>query len=407
MTQQAITILGATGSIGHSTIDVVLRHPALFRVHALTAQRRMQALATAAQRTGAACVVVPNDAAAVEFRQHCGAGRVPEIRVGEQALQDTAAESQTDIVMAAIVGIAGLPAALAAAKAGKRVLLANKEALVAAGSLFMSAVLDHGAQLLPIDSEHNAIFQCLPTNRGGEGQRPYQAAGVEKIVLTASGGPFRQTAIADLVRVTPEQACAHPNWEMGQKISVDSATMLNKGLEVIEAHWLFGMPEQAIEVVIHPQSVIHSMVQYRDGSVLAQLGNPDMRTPIAHALGFPNRIDAGVHWLDLVAVGQLSFEPVDRERYPCLELAYEALKSGQAACIALNAANEVAVSAFLRREVAYLDIPRIVSRTLAWQIGQSNHRLTSLEDVMAIDVAARTFASEQRPTHSNLNQAIA
>lgn len=395
MTQQAITILGATGSIGQSTIDVVLRHPERFRVHALTANQRMEALAQAACLTRAACVVVPSDAAAEAFRSCWMSGTLPEIRVGASALVQTAADPDADTVMAAIVGIAGLPAALAAASAGKRVLLANKEALVAAGSLFMSAVSDHGAELLPIDSEHNAIFQCLPQNLPTS-RSSMPSAGVEKIVLTASGGPFRQHPVNELAQVTPEQACAHPNWDMGRKISVDSATMLNKGLEVIEAHWLFGMPADKIEVVIHPQSVIHSMVQYRDGSVLAQLGNPDMRTPIAHALGFPERIDAGVSMLDLVKVGHLGFEAVDLKRYPCLALAYDALRAGQAACIALNAANEVAVSAFLERKIPYLGIAQTVQQTLAWQAGQVTRAIGSLEDVMAIDEAARTFAQQVR-----------
>jgi 1-deoxy-D-xylulose-5-phosphate reductoisomerase len=406
MTQQTVTILGATGSIGQSTIDVVLRHPERFRIHALTANRRMDALAADAKRTRAACVVVPDDAAARTFKAAFGAGPVPEIRVGAKALVQTAGDLCSDVVMAAIVGIAGLPAALAAAQAGKRVLLANKEALVAAGSLFMSAVTKNSAQLLPIDSEHNAIFQCMPhvSQTDPPGRR---AAGVEKIVLTASGGPFRQMALQDIASVTPEQACAHPNWEMGQKISVDSATMLNKGLEVIEAHWLFDMPAHHIDVVIHPQSVIHSMVQYNDGSVLAQLGNPDMRTPIAHALGFPERIQAGVDMLDLVKVGQLSFEPVDLLRYPCLSLAYQALRAGQAACIALNAANEVAVALFLQRHLPYLEISELVQRTLDWQAGQATTSVATLEDVLAIDRSARTFAQQISQTRSPLARVVA
>jgi 1-deoxy-D-xylulose-5-phosphate reductoisomerase len=406
MTQQTVTILGATGSIGQSTIDVVLRHPERFRIHALTANRRMDALAADAKRTQAACVVVPDSAAAQAFKVAFGAGVLPEIRVGARALVQTAGEGSSDVVMAAIVGIAGLPAALAAAQAGKRVLLANKEALVAAGSLFMAAVTKNAAQLLPIDSEHNAIFQCMP--HGNQTDLPgRRAPGVEKIVLTASGGPFRSLPLQDIASVTPEQACAHPNWEMGQKISVDSATMLNKGLEVIEAHWLFDMPAHHIDVVIHPQSVIHSMVQYHDGSVLAQLGNPDMRTPIAHALGFPERIQAGVDMLDLVKVGQLSFEPVDLVRYPCLNLAYEALRAGQAACISLNAANEVAVALFLQRRLPYLEIAQLVHRTLDWQAGQATTRIESLEDVLAIDQRARTFAQQSSQTRLPLTRVVA
>jgi len=406
MIQQTVTILGATGSIGQSTIDVVMRHPERFRVHALTANRRMGALAADAKRTQAACVVVPDQTAAETFKAAFGSGALPEIRVGARALAEIAGEPSSDVVMAAIVGIAGLPAALAAAQAGKRVLLANKEALVAAGTLFMAAVKENAAQLLPIDSEHNAIFQCMP--HGSQTNLPGQRApGVEKIVLTASGGPFRELPMQQIASVTPEQACAHPNWDMGQKISVDSATMLNKGLEVIEAHWLFDMPAEHIEVVIHPQSVIHSMVQYHDGSVLAQLGNPDMRTPIAHALGFPERIQAGVDMLDLVKIGQLSFEPVDLARYPCLSLAYEALRAGQAACIALNAANEVAVALFLGRHLPYLDIAQLVHRTLDWQAGQATTRIDCLEDVLALDQRARTFAEEISQTRSPLSRIVA
>lgn len=398
MTQKNITILGSTGSIGQSTIDVILRHPDRFRVHALSGHRRMEKLAEQAHQTRPDCVVVPDDNAAEAFKQFFGVGQHrPEIRVGQHALEQTAADPETDMVMAAIVGIAGLPAALAAARAGKRVMLANKEALVAAGSLFMDAVKRHQAELLPIDSEHNAIFQCLPT--AGQYLACLEpASGVDRIILTASGGPFRTHSIDGLAHVTPEQACAHPNWDMGQKISVDSATMLNKGLEVIEAHWLFAMPADRIDVVIHPQSVIHSMVQYRDGSVLAQLGNPDMRTPIAYALGFPDRIEAGVAGLDLVALGKLEFDAVEVDRYPCLKLAYDALKQGQSSCIALNAANEIAVAAFLDRRLPYLSISQVIEKTLQWEAGQSQSSISSLEDVMHRDQQARTFAQALCPT---------
>ncbi len=397
MTQKNITILGSTGSIGQSTIDVVLRHPDRFRVHALSGHRRMEKLAEQAIQTRPDCVVVPDDAAAEAFKQFFGLGQPrPEIRVGKKALAQTAADRETDTVMAAIVGIAGLPSALAAACAGKRVMLANKEALVAAGSLFMDAVKRYHAELLPIDSEHNAIFQCLPT-AGQSLACSGPASGVDRIILTASGGPFRTYPLDSLVNVTPEQACAHPNWDMGQKISVDSATMLNKGLEVIEAHWLFAMPADRIDVVIHPQSVIHSMVQYHDGSVLAQMGNPDMRTPIAYALGFPDRIEAGVAGLDLVALGKLEFDAVQVDRYPCLILAYEALRQGQSSCIALNAANEIAVAAFLERRLPYLSIAQVIDKTLEWEAGQPQSSVSCLDDVMHRDQQARTFAQALCP----------
>ena len=407
MTQKNITILGSTGSVGQSTIDVVLRHPDRFRVHALSGHRRMEKLAEQALQTQPDCVVVPDDSAAEAFKQFFGPSQPrPEIRVGKQALAQTAADRETDMVMAAIVGIAGLPSALAAACAGKRVMLANKEALVAAGSLFMDAVKTHHAELLPIDSEHNAIFQCLPT--AGQSLACLEpAGGVDRLILTASGGPFRTYPLDGLAHVTPEQACAHPNWDMGQKISVDSATMLNKGLEVIEAHWLFAMAADRIDVVIHPQSVIHSMVQYHDGSVLAQMGNPDMRTPIAYALGFPNRIEAGVAGLDLVALGRLEFDAVQVDRYPCLTLAYEALRQGQSSCIALNAANEIAVAAFLERRLPYLSISQVIEKTLQWEAGQPQSSVSSLEDVMYRDQQARTFAQALCPTDgSSVSQRV-
>lgn len=395
-----VTVLGSTGSIGQNTLDVIARHPDRYVVHALSAHSNMQKLAEQALQHGVACVVVPDALAAHNFdsawAMHASFTKKPEVRVGAQALVHTAAEAQGQIVMAAIVGAAGLPAALAAAQAGKRVLLANKEALVAAGSFFMKAVCDNQAELLPIDSEHNAIFQCLPhhdrqTHKTPGGQHN---KGVTRLILTASGGPFRQHAPESLEHVTPDQACAHPNWRMGRKISVDSATMLNKGLEVIEAHWLFGMPADQIDVVIHPQSIVHSMVQYSDGSVLAQMGNPDMRTPIAYGLGFPDRIEAGVSPLDLTAVGKLEFEAVDFDRYPCLKLAYQALKSGQTACVVLNAANEIAVEAFLTYQLSYLDISKVVAQSLDWQVGQGWSSPTSIDDVLVIDQAVRTFALE-------------
>jgi 1-deoxy-D-xylulose-5-phosphate reductoisomerase len=337
-------------------------------------------------------VVVPDAAARRKFAAAWNGSRpMPEIRVGAQALADTAADPQCDSVMAAIVGAAGLPAALAAARSGKRVLLANKEALVAAGSLFMRAIRDNGAELLPIDSEHNAIFQCLP--KGGRAVAPDASApGVRRLLLTASGGPFRSRDLEDLHDVTPAQACAHPNWSMGRKISVDSATMLNKGLEVIEAHWLFAMPADRIEVVVHPQSVVHSMVEYDDGSVLAQLGQPDMRTPIAYGLGFPERLESGVGPLDLTRLGRLDFEKPDLARFPCLGLSFAALRAGQGACVALNAANEVAVEAFLAGRLPYTWIPRVIEASLEWQARQASVTLNGLDDILALDAAARTYA---------------
>ncbi|MBB1592738.1 1-deoxy-D-xylulose-5-phosphate reductoisomerase [Achromobacter sp. UMC46] len=389
---QRVVVLGSTGSIGESTLDVIARHPERLAVYALSAYSRMERLAEQAQASRAAVVVVPDEAARKRFAAAWGGARpMPEIRVGAQALADTAADPQCDSVMAAIVGAAGLPAALAAARSGKRVLLANKEALVAAGSLFMQAIRDNGAELLPIDSEHNAIFQCMP--HGGRAGAPEALApGVRRLLLTASGGPFRNRDLEDLEDVTPDQACAHPNWSMGRKISVDSATMLNKGLEVIEAHWLFAMPADRIEVVVHPQSVVHSMVEYDDGSILAQLGQPDMRTPIAYGLGFPERLGSGVGPLDLTRLGRLDFEKPDLARFPCLALSFAALRAGQAACVALNAANEVAVEAFLGGRLSYTWIPRVIEASLEWQARQASVTLGSLDDVLALDSEARIFA---------------
>ena len=389
MNPSRVTILGSTGSIGINTLDVIARHPERFSVYALSAHSRIEQLASQASASGAQVVVVPTDQEAAAFRSHWSShSPMPEVRVGAQALADTAADPQTDVVMAAIVGAAGLPAALAAAQAGKRVLLANKEALVAAGSLFMAAVRHSGAELLPIDSEHNAIFQCLP-HEGRASAPTAPAAGVRRLILTASGGPFRTKRWDELHQVTPAQACAHPNWSMGKKISVDSATMLNKGLEVIEAHWLFAMPPERINVVIHPQSVVHSMVEYEDGSVLAQLGQPDMRTPIAYGLGFPERIDSGVGLLDLALAGRLDFEQPDLDQFPCLRLSFDALRSGQAACIALNASNEIAVAAFLEGKLPYTAIATVIESTLNWQAQQSGRALDSLEDIMSLDAEVR------------------
>ena len=356
-----LTILGATGSIGVSTLDVVARHPDRFEVVALTGHSQVEILAAQCRQFRPAYAVVGSAADAQRLVVLLkDAGLRTEVLHGADALAQVASLPEVDAVMAAIVGAAGLPPTLAAARAGKRVLLANKEALVMAGAVFMAEVRRAGALLLPIDSEHNAVFQSMPHDYAGDMAR----SGVRRILLTASGGPFRTVPLDALTRVTPEQAVAHPNWVMGRKISVDSATMMNKGLEVIEAHWLFNAPADRIEVVIHPQSVIHSLVDYEDGSVMAQLGNPDMRTPIANALAWPQRIDSGVAPLDLFAVGQLNFERPDLERFPCLDLAYRALRAEGNAAAVLNAANEVAVAAFLERRLSYLGIAEIIAATL-------------------------------------------
>jgi 1-deoxy-D-xylulose-5-phosphate reductoisomerase len=385
---QSITLLGATGSIGVSTLDVVARHPDRYRIHALTAYTRVAELAVQCEQFHPAVAVVGNAAAAAELAALLKSKAVrTEVAYGEQALCDVASAPECTTVMAAIVGAAGLRSSLAAAHSGKKLLLANKEALVISGALFMDAVAAGGATLLPIDSEHNAIFQCLPQGY----QRAPQAHGVRKIMLTASGGPFLDRDIATLDGVTPEQAVAHPNWRMGRKISVDSATMMNKGLEVIEAHWLFGARPDQIEVVIHPQSVIHSMVSYADGSVLAQLGNPDMRTPIAHALAYPDRIDAGVASVDLARIAQLNFRAPDEARFPCLRLAFDALKIGGSAAAVLNAANEIAVEAFLDRRVGFRKIPELIEQVLN---RLPNTPVNDLESVLAQDELARAQARE-------------
>jgi 1-deoxy-D-xylulose-5-phosphate reductoisomerase len=381
---QRVTILGATGSIGVSTLDVLARHPEQYEVHALSAHGRVDELAAQCRRFRPARAVVGSPDAAARLASMI-ADLPTEVSYGEQALCEIAASDATDTVMAAIVGAAGLAPALAAARAGKKVLLANKEALVMSGQLFMDAVREHKATLLPIDSEHNAIFQSLPSHYA----RDPAAAGVAKILLTASGGPFLRREVETLEQVTPEEACKHPNWSMGRKISVDSATMMNKGLEVIEAHWLFGAPADLIEVVIHPQSVIHSMVSYVDGSVLAQLGNPDMRTPIAHALAFPERIASGVAQLDLTAMAALEFHAPDMHRFPCLALAFDALRAGGTAPALLNAANEVAVQAFLDRRIGFRDIDRVVERVMT---DLAHGAASSIEAVLAQDAQARLAA---------------
>ena len=384
MQPQCLTILGSTGSIGVSTLDVIRLHPQRYRVIALCAHTQVDKLAAQCREFLPLYAVVRDQALAAQLRTKLGDLDV-EVLHGPDALCRMASLPEVHAVMAAIVGAAGLEPTLAAVQGGKKVLLANKEALVMAGPVFMAAVARHGATLLPIDSEHNAIFQSLPINFCGDLSRN----GVRRILLTASGGPFRDTPAQVLESVTPEQACAHPNWVMGRKISVDSASMMNKGLEVIEAHYLFNTPPEKIQVVIHPQSVIHSLVEYVDGSVLAELGNPDMRTPIAHALAFPERIESGVAPLDLFQVGRLDFQEPDVRRFPCLGLAYRALAEAGNAPALLNAANEVAVEAFLGGRIGFTTIPRIIEGTLD---AIPTTAVSSLADVMLADQQARAFA---------------
>lgn len=386
-----LTILGSTGSIGTSTLDVVARHPERYRILALTAQCQDNILLEQCIRFAPRYAVLMDEGAAMRLEQRiAGAGLNVEVLCGAAALERVASLPEVDTVVAAIVGAAGLRPTLAAARAGKKILLANKEALVMAGRVFMDVVQKYGATLLPIDSEHNAIFQALPHNYSRDHTDSLAASGVSKILLTASGGPFLNTTLSALQHVTPEQACAHPNWTMGRKISVDSATMINKGLEVIEAHWLFNAPADAIQVVVHPQSIVHSLVQYVDGSVLAQLSNPDMRTPIAYALAYPERIEAGVEPLDMLKVATLDFVAPDLIRFPGLALAYQALRIGGTAPAVLNAANEVAVAAFLNNQISFLAIPRLIEDVLAdLPIATVN----TLEDVFSADTAARSVAN--------------
>jgi 1-deoxy-D-xylulose-5-phosphate reductoisomerase len=382
-----LTILGATGSVGASTLDVVARHPERYSIFALTAHKSSDALLELCTRHRPRYAVLSGiEEDGTLRRRFAEAGCRSELLFGTRALEDIAASNGSDVVMAAIVGAAGMAPTLAAARAGKKVLLANKEALVMAGPLFMGAVRDADAELLPIDSEHNAVFQCLPH---GAGAGPQMTA-VRRILLTASGGPFRSVPLDRLAGVTPDEACAHPNWVMGRKISVDSATMMNKGLEVIEAHWLFDMAPDKIEVVIHPQSIVHSLVEYVDGSMIAQLSNPDMRVPIAHALGFPDRIESGAMPLDLGAIGQLSFERPDFDRFPCLALAYAALRAGGSASAVLNAANEVAVEAFLAGRLPFTRIPDVIEAALA---AVPAAPAGSLGNVLDADARARKAAA--------------
>ena len=385
---KTIALLGATGSIGSSTLDVVARHPDRFRIGALTANGRVDALLALCARFRPDTAVVADPAGYPALRDGLAALGLPtRALAGAAALDEVAADPANDIVVAAIVGAAGVASTLAAARAGKRLLLANKESVVLAGDLLMQAARDGCATLLPVDSEHNAIFQCLPA----DGSRQ----GVRRLLLTASGGPFRGRSRESLAAVTPDQACAHPNWSMGRKISVDSATLMNKGLEVIEARHLFGLPPERIEVVVHPQSVIHSLVDYVDGSVLAQLGNPDMRTAIAYGLAWPERIDSGVAPLDLAALGRFDFERPDTAAFPCLALAYAALAAGHGATAVLNAANEVAVSAFLQGRLGFLGIPALIQASLdALPVGPAS----SLGELLALDAQARRLAEALVPT---------
>ena len=386
MTQQVLTILGSTGSIGESTLDVVSRHPEKFRVFALAGHRQVDKLAAQCKQFRPEYAVVGDAGHAAElekkFKQE---GISTQVLYGVQALIDVASADEVSGVMCAIVGAAGLPSALAAAQKGKTIYLANKETLVVSGALFMETARQNGAAVLPIDSEHNAIFQVLPRDYTGR----LNEHGINSIILTASGGPFLNTDLSTFDSITPEQAVKHPNWSMGRKISVDSASMMNKGLELIEAHWLFNCPPEKLEVVIHPQSVIHSMVRYRDGSVLAQLGNPDMRTPIAYCLGLPERIDSGVGELDFGALSALTFQKPDFDRFPCLKLAYQAMNAGGAAPCVLNAANEVAVAAFLDKRIKFTDIAKVIAHCLAQDFSDGRH---DIEGLLAQDAQTRRQA---------------
>ncbi|MDF1630123.1 MAG: 1-deoxy-D-xylulose-5-phosphate reductoisomerase [Alcanivoracaceae bacterium] len=391
---QRITVLGATGSIGVQTLDVLARHPDQYQVFALAAFTRWQPLAELCLRHRPRYAVMREAAAAANLRSHLqAAGCDTEVLEGDRALEEVAESAHTDVVVAAIVGAAGVRPTLAAVRAGKRVLLANKEALVVTGQLFMDAVRQHGAELIPLDSEHNAIFQCLP--EAGRSLR-----GVRRLLLTASGGPFRNHSAEQLATVTVAEALNHPNWDMGPKISVDSATLMNKGLELIEASWLFAMDESLIDVVVHPQSVVHSMVEYDDGSVLAQMGTPDMRTPIACGLAWPQRVASGAPRLDFLSLSQLTFAAPDLQRFPCLRLAREALRAGGAASAVLNAANEVAVQAFIDRQLPFMAIPVCVEDALQHLSAVS---CSGLEEIFAVDQRSRDHASAWIRQHGGVN----
>lgn len=387
--RKQITVLGSTGSIGVSTLDVIARHPGQYQVFALTAHKQVELMFSQVQACRPRYAVMRDENAAEQLHSRIrAAGLETQVLAGEAGLVAVAEHADTDYVMAAIVGAAGLLPTLAAVNAGKRVLLANKEALVMSGALFMGAVKSRGAELLPIDSEHNAIFQCMPSDFSPG----LEQVGVARILLTGSGGPFRDRLLDELHDVTPDQACAHPNWSMGRKISVDSATMMNKGLEFIEACWLFNARPDQVEIVVHPQSVIHSMVEYVDGSVLAQLGNPDMRTPIAHGLAWPARTASGVPLLDLVKVARLDFQAPDEARFPCLRLTREAMQAGRTASVVLNAANEVAVEAFLAGQIRFTAIPQVLERVM------ENVPLVEpidIDTILKADALARTEAAGQ------------
>ena len=382
-----ITILGATGSIGQSTLDIVARHPDLYALYALTANSNHQKMQQLCRQFEPPFVVMRDDDSARRLAEAI-TDLTTEVLTGEAGLAQVAAVGEVDVVVAAIVGAVGLLPTLAAVRAGKRILLANKEALVMAGALFMDEVEQHGAELLPVDSEHNAIFQCLPAGPIGKG---VAEQGVRKIILTGSGGPFRDFDIASLEDVTPEQACDHPNWDMGPKISVDSATMMNKGLEMIEACWMFAVDHEDVEILLHRQSVVHSMVAYTDGSVIAQMGNPDMRTPIANALAWPDRIESGVEPLNLLQVSQLDFTLADETRYPCLALAREAWHQGGTSMVVLNAANEVAVEYFLSKRIKFTDISRLITKVMQQT---TTTAADNLEGILQADFDARSLARE-------------
>lgn len=382
-----VTILGSTGSIGISTLEVIRLNSALYRVVAMSANTDVDRLFQQCLDFKPMIAVMANADSATELqRRLCAHGSETQVESGAEGLAHIASLDEVECVMAAIVGAAGLLPTLAAAKAGKRILLANKEALVMSGQIFMDTIKNHNAELLPIDSEHNAIFQCMPSKGHGFAQ-----CGIEKILLTASGGPFRQMGLAELQSVTPAQACAHPNWDMGRKISVDSATMMNKGLEVIEACWLFDTTPDLVQVVVHPQSIVHSMVEYCDGSILAQLGSPDMRTPIAYGLAWPQRIPSGVKRLDLLSMGSLDFEAPDLERFPCLALAYRAAQAADTTSAIMNAANECAVDAFLRDELSFLGIAQVVTQVMD---ELPAHAVSDLDIILADDLVARELAND-------------
>ncbi|MEZ5571906.1 MAG: 1-deoxy-D-xylulose-5-phosphate reductoisomerase [Halioglobus sp.] len=384
--QRWISVLGSTGSIGVNTLDVIAQHPERFAVYALAAHSSVDAMLAQCLEFAPRFAVMMDEAAATHLQELLPAESVTQVKYGEQGLAEVVTAPEVELVMAAIVGAAGLPSTLAAARAGKTLLLANKESLVMGGHLLMQAVRESGARLLPIDSEHNAIFQCMPVST----LATPSARGVSKVLLTASGGPFRSWSLSQMRAATPDQACAHPNWSMGRKISVDSATLMNKGLEFIEACWIFDLAPSQVEVVVHPQSIVHSMVQYLDGSVLAQLGNPDMRTAIAYGLGWPDRLVSGVDPLDLVAAGRLDFEAPDETRFPCLRLARESVAAGGTAMVVCNAANEIAVAAFLENRICFTDIPEVIEHTLE---RVAFVEPTSLSVVESADSQAREMAT--------------